>query len=224
MNLPEHLDEKNPFAVLSLLGGALRASVEKLPEDLTLMSERQLRHHIQPTNTDYSLRTSFWREYERVVKMGGDKLTAASIFNGVCSDAYFYQKFIKDPFRVAWLVTPLQTYLKEIEAVLVRGTERLWEIIEMDITYVDKHGDRQIDAKKASVVLDAIKMVENRAKGLAVQRNETKSVSVHMSGPKRVSVTGSSDDTLEARIKELQERVSGGDPHALGDVIEGEAS
>lgn len=204
----EQMDPENPLGLLALTTGSLRAAIEAVPADMALMEERKLRERINPTPVDYSLRTSFWREYELAVRNRDSKIYAASIYAGICSDAYFYQKFLKDTDRVAWLLRPLQGYMKEIEAVLVRGTERLWELVEMDITTIDKNGDKKVDPRLASVMLEAIKMVENRAKGMAVQRSESKNLNV-VAGPKQVLMGQPDEKTIDKRMGELYKKLHG---------------
>ena len=209
MTYLDHMDEENPVGVLSVTTGKLKEAIAALHPDLILMDERELRASIEPTNTDYCLRTAFWREYESIVRRNGPYLRAASFLKGVCSDAYFYQKFIKDPLRVAWLVRPMQTYQAEIEAILAKGTVRLWELMDMDITYVDKTGRKQIDAKKASVLVEVIKMVEARAKGHAILRSESKSLVGHV-GANPITVLND-QKALEARMAQLSKEIHGVD-------------
>jgi hypothetical protein len=197
--------------VINLLGGRLQEVVARVPEDLLLEEERSLCNKIRPTPTDFSIRTGFWKEYERVVKSGKTHMITAAVFSGVCSDSYFYNKFLKDEARVAWMLHPVQGYMREIEAVLTKATSRLWELVDMDITYVDRTGTRVVDPKRASVLLEAIKMIENRAQGMAVQRNISKSVVANVSGNQMVAA-GASSESLDKRIKELEEKASSPKP------------
>lgn len=213
----EPMDEQNPLGVVHMLRGKLKEAVQALTDEQQLEPEFKLRRRLEPTNTDYSLRTSFWRQYETAVKSGKNLITANMVFNGICSDSYFYQKFLLDRDRVAWLVRPMQTYMREVEAILVRSGERLWELVDMDVSaydfktgelLLDRFGRPQIDPKKGQLLLDVIKMTENRALGLAVARNETKTLHAHLTSPKRAAITGAETETLDARIQELEGRVN----------------
>jgi hypothetical protein len=68
-----------------------------------------------------------------------------------------------------------------------------------------------VDPKRASVLLEAIKMIENRAQGMAVQRNISKSVVANVSGNQMVAA-GASSESLDKRIKELEEKASSPKP------------
>lgn len=215
----EYLDKDNPFGVFSLLKGSMRQAIADLPDGMELLSERELRKQMKPTPTDYAIRTAFWRSYEETVSKEKTHMPTFMVFRGICSENYFYNKFLKDPWKVAWMVKPVQSYLREIESILLKGTERLWEIMEMDIMSVDKMTGREmVDSKRAAVLLEAIKMVENRAKGLAVQRSESFIAQANI-----VSKPVGEVDTvaLEDRLKELTEKVHGVPPVVDGEVSEG---
>lgn len=206
--LPDHLNTENPVGLLHVTSGRLREVIFELPEDLIFCTEAELKELVNPTSTDYSLRTSFWREYEAAVRGGhGAKMSAAAVYHGICSDAYFYQKFLKDKERIAWLIRPVQSYMNEIKAILVKGTERLWELLNIDITYIDKFGKKQTCPKKASVLLDAIKTVESRAQGMPIQRSESKSLAVHATAPQKPVVIDATDQQIDQRIRELSAKV-----------------
>lgn len=211
-HLPDHLNTDNPVGLLAVARGKLRDAVFGLPPDLVMCTEKELKEQFTPTSTDYSLRMSFWREYEAAVRGGpGSTMAAAQVYHGICSDAYFYQKFLKDPVRVAWLIRPVQSYMSEIKAILLKGTERLWELLNIDISYTDKFGKKQVCPKKASVLLDAIKTVESRAQGMPIQRNESKSLAVTVAAAdkKKPLIIDATDSQIDQKIRELSAKVLG---------------
>ncbi len=198
-------DESQDFSLTSFLSDRLRECVLELPEDLLMCEEGTLKLKAKPTPTDYALRVSFWREFERMMWRGSGKITCSSILSGICTDAYFYRQFITNPLKLAWMVRPMQTYQKEMEAILHRGTERLWELIEIPIT--NKKG--QVDAKLAEVVLKTVKQLEDRVKGMAVQRSEQRSLSVNVTTRSKATQSIDTMESLDARIKQLENEVDG---------------
>lgn len=177
-----------------------------IPDEIWEATEAEIRSLAQPTPTDYALRASFWREYERAMSQGTGKVSAQSVYSGVCSQQYWNSKLLKKPAKVAWLLRPMQVYEKELEAILHRGTERLWEIIDMPIT--DSKGRH--DPKRAQVVLAALKQVEDRVKGMAVQRQQKLQINVNEgSRETRIMAELESIDSVDQRIKELEARISG---------------
>lgn len=205
----DHVDADNPLSIMHMTKGRLNEAVNAVTDDLKMLTERELRRKLEPTAVDYSLRVSFWREYEAAVRERREYVMANSVIGTICSDAYFYQRFLKDPIRVAWLIKPVQSYMKEIEAVLFRGTERLWELMDMDITITDKKsGDRVTCPRLATVLLETIKMVEARAKGHAMMRSEMRSVALNLNAPQGVKANND-HNTLQARMKELSQALHG---------------
>ena len=159
------------------------------------LSEVELKSMVKPAPIDYALKTSFWREFQKVDAAGG-VVTSRDVYGGIATPNYFRNHILRNQFKLAWLCRPTQIYEKEVEALLTRGTERLWEIMEMDI--YDDHG--RIDVKRGGLVLETIKMVEQRAKGLAVQRVQSVNVNIEQ----RQRIASSTSDDIDKRIAELE--------------------
>ncbi len=204
-SMPDALDDSSPYSLVRMVSPALRQAMLELPEDLDDLGEGELRQLVQPTTTDYSLRASFWREYEKQVRLGRERIQNVDVFGGICSAAYF-TRLIGTPNKVAWLIRPMQTYKREMEAILTRGNQRLWELINMDLC----DPDGRINVRRGELFLKAYQEVGNRVKGMAVQRvkEDRRSLSAH------VRVTRSEDSPrqvprqslgeLRSRLKELE--------------------
>ena len=171
--------------------------IEAIPEAIAELSETELKSLVRPKPMDYALKTSFWREYNKAEACGG-VISFRDVYGGISTPNYFKSHILSNNYRLAWLCRPTQIYEKEVEALLNRGTERLWELMEMDM-YKD---DGTLDVKKGYLVLDVIKMVEQRAKGLAVQR--VQSVNVNLEGGRSVQQIPSTAEEIDQRIKELE--------------------
>lgn len=194
----------------SFVSEAVRTAISKVPLEYFELTEKELRGKAKPTPTDYALRVSFWREFEKVMLNGGQGvITNSKIFFGICHETQFYTRFLKLPAKVAWLVKPMQTYQKECEAVLARGTERLWELVELPI--YNKKG--LPDAKLAEIVLKTIKSIEDRVQGMAVQRQQRVQVNVGADSSPAALKGTESMDAIDARIKDLERQLKlGGQP------------
>lgn len=220
-------DGSDPKSLINMLTGKLRESVLMLKDELLLKSEGELRKAVRPTPTDHALRVSFWREFEKVMWRGTGNVQAKDVVGGICTEQYFYQKFMKDPRKVAWLVRPMQTYEKEMDAILHRCTERLWELVNIKIY----NGKGKLDARAADVLLKAVTQVENRVKGMAVQRSEQRSLNVNVQTRSKAVEGIETMSGLDNRIKQLEAEVNGEDSSddrgeegiGYGDVIQIEA-
>lgn len=192
------------FSLVSFLSDRLKRAVAELPDEYFMLSEAEMREKVCPTSTDYALRVSFWREFEKTMWKGNGKIVCASVYGGICSDVYFYKHFITNKLKFAWMIRPMQTYHKEMEAILHRGTERLWDLIEIPVKN-PKTG--KYDTRNAEVLLKTIQAVENRVKGMAVQRSENKTVAVHTVTTTKATQDLESMASIEARIRQLQKEI-----------------
>jgi hypothetical protein len=170
-------------------------AIDKMAPAVCELSEPELKSMVKPTPLDYALKTSFWREYQKA-EATGCIVTSRDVYGGIATPTYFKNHVLKNQFRLAWLCRPTQIYEKEVEALLTRGTERLWEIMDMDI--YDDYG--RIDVKRGHLVLDTIRMVEQRAKGLAVQRVQSVNLNIETQKPKAIAA----NDDIDKRIAELE--------------------
>lgn len=189
----------NPDPVEDLIqhvSDPLKRAIVNVPTHLIFLTEAELFRKVNPNPLDYALRVSFWSEYERVMLNGGRELiTAAGVCRGICPPNSFYN-MLKDPERTAWIIKPKQSYSREMEAILSRGTERLWELMELPIY----NSDGKPNADVARIVLQAIKQVEDRVKGMAVQRSMT--VTTQIQGSRTAAIESMED--LDKRIKQLE--------------------
>jgi hypothetical protein len=206
-------DKSDPSSLYNILNNHLQKHMDLVTEDLLMISEADLKSRVKPTPTDYALRVSFWREFERIMARGTGKVIPSGIYGGICSEAYFNQKFIRNIEKFAWMVRPMQTYEREIEAILYRGTQRLWELIDINI-YKDPERTK-VDPKLAEVLLKTIQQVENRAKGMAVQRSEQKSMNVNVNTDKPAIRVSNEAASIDKRLAELQNELKGVDPQLL---------
>lgn len=218
---PGTINQEGEHSLLNLLDHKLREFVAALPDDLLIMSDQELKNQARPTSTDYSLRRSFWREYEKSSWRGTGKIRALNVYAGICTDQYFYSKFLRNPKKLAWMVRPMQEYAREMEALCSRGNERFWELLEMKVT--DKLG--RVDARKAEVLLKVIAEVHNRARGMVVQKVDKRTLSVHVRTPaspvpKGAASTREIDDEIARMEGEILEAERTSLPAAPSEAVE----
>lgn len=209
------------LSLFTVLTDQLLDAARNVPDEYWRMTEAEMRSKSNPTPTDYALRVSFWKEFEHAMRRGKTKVSGYSVYRGICSAQYWHNRFLPNQAKVAWILRPMQAYEKELEAILHRATERLWEIIEMPIT--DSKGRH--DPRRAAVILAALKQVEDRVKGMAIQRQQKLQVNVNQPSQTRIAADLTSMDNIDARIKELEGQLSGGSggaPRALSEDHTGE--
>lgn len=188
---------------LTLYPTKLKSQIEAIPADYWEMGEKQLRKQAKPSLTEYEMKVALWGEIDASNEMGR-KISVYNIYSDVCSEAFFY-KTINNLEKLAWLMSPLRKYEDKAAAALEKATERYEELLSMEITTTRKVKNKetgqyeevtQTDPKKAAVLLATIKNVEERVKGMAVQ----KQISVHEKGPK--------DKKYEENMEEINKRLT----------------
>ena len=166
----------NPFSILNILNSdKMRERIAAVPEEYLNKSEEDLEKLASPSLTDELIRMRFWTEYDYCVQAGEPKLVAIHIFNGVCSEGYFYDTFLKSPEKLAWMLSYTKRYEETMEALLKVATRRTSELLGLSIKK-PRGGDW--DPAKASVLLKVIQMVDNRQRGMAIQKTIKGEVSI----------------------------------------------
>lgn len=213
MELTTQIEEDTSTLTLmereDLIPEKIRLRYSELPEELKYLTEQELRNNHTYTVTDERLRVAFWREIQKSMKTG-KHLIAKRVFSGICSEPYFYNKFLRNDRKLAWMLQPITPYESATSALLNMAVGRYEEIINMDITTIKKTAVRvdddgkpvfeylpQIDPAKANLLINVITKLEDRVKGMAIQ----KSISVKENAPSDKVV----DMNMEALDKKLEE-------------------
>src|ERR1035437_8789590 len=173
------MNQVAPNSAVDLISGeAFKNAVSKVPSDLWEKEESALRALAKPTKTDYALRLALWNEI-RLAQGNGQEVSAARVYTGICSYQHFYQNLLQVPAKLVWLLQPLKEYEESLEPLLIKIAERYSEILDMDVR--DSKG--RPNPALLRIQLDAMKTVENRLRGGAVQRTENKNLNVQIDDP-----------------------------------------
>jgi hypothetical protein len=208
------LDESNR----ELYSVCVSNAIDKInPEDL-LLDEGDIRQRFRATVTDHELKQAFWRELSLAQKQER-KMVDKNVFGGRCASSYFYSKFLKDVDRVAWLLHPISSYEDKLESILDSAISRYNDILKMDITCqksrLEPDGDTgkmkkvyyiDTDPRKALVLLQAIKNIEDRVKGASIQ----KQLQIRTTEPSKLDGESSDIDmkAVDDRLKELEDKLN----------------
>jgi len=201
-------------SAITVYSDKIKECIEAIPDHIRSMDEEELRKEIDPNIKLYQVKRSFWEEITRV-QGSGKRMIVAKVYNNIMGKEYFYD-MIKDAHKMAWIINPLTSYEDKTQAALDKVTERYDELINMPITshkkIKDKEGNdewiEEVDPKKALVLLQVIRNLEDRIKGTAVQRQ----VSVHTNKPGDTAGSGSGTLDMGAvndRLKELEHKLGG---------------
>ena len=195
---------------------ALLQRIQEIPKEYTEKSELELRKMVNPTVQLYEIKRSFWKEMDKV-DATGNRFVATNVYTDLMSKASFYD-FIKNPKKLAWVLSPMVKYELKTKAILDKLTDRYEELVNMEITTTKrkKNSDgeweeyEEVDPRKALVLLQVIKNVEDRVKGLAIQKQITIKATEPNTGSASLDM-----NTVNEKLKELEEKL--GD---VGPVVE----
>jgi len=97
-----------------------------------------------------------------------------AIFAGVCTKNYFYNKYIKNPTKIAWLLNPPTGYITKMEEMLSFGIEQFRDILDLPHLEMDSQGEiipSTINTKLLGIKAKIVAMVQERVQGAVVQKS-----------------------------------------------------
>jgi len=199
---------------VSVYGDTLREAIEAIPKEILDMSEEKLTAYLNPSFKLYMIKRAFWEEM-LASQESGTSMTAIRIFEGRVAKSYFYREILKNHHIMAWITQPLMEYEDKTKVLLDKAVERYDELISIDIKISRRTQDKDedgkwiyvddVDPKKALIVLQAIKSLEDRVKGASVQRQ----VSIHTKEPNGPGLRESSLNMskIDERLEELEQQL-----------------
>lgn len=194
------LDPLNERSLVNIVPDAVKDAIINIatnyPEFLDA-SEHELKRELQPDDADDGIRVSFWYEFVRAQDRG-TRMRIGEVFSHFISDRHFYQTYLPNPRKVAWMICRPANYMMSLEAALNNGKDVLTKIMKMNI--FDDQGN--IKTKEAGLFLKAYEMLDNRVRGSVIQRIEQKTLSAHLN-------LGGDDEEKLQRLKELEDKHGG---------------
>lgn len=202
-----------PRALINLVHPTVAAAMvraHQMDPDLFGLVERDLFKKLRasertPSSTDNRMRMSFWMEVDRAGNEGCD-IDTSRIYSPVCSKQFFFQHYLNNPSRVAWMLTPVVGYEVKMEEALDFAMDRMRAFLEID---PNPPGAKQPNIKLMELQAKIFAMIDMRLKGGHTQRTESKSLQVNISATEKqvAKVTQElSMEALEKRIRELDKR------------------
>ena len=148
-----------------------------------------------------------------IAKERNKKMVTKRTYAGVYKRDYFYERVLYNHLLMAWVTAPLVDLDLKISAALLLGADRYEELVNMDINTTKriKNEDnewitiKEIDPKKAMVLVTVMKHLTDRHLGLAVQKQVT--VNVTEPSLKDGDKAELDMDKVNERLKELEEKL-----------------
>ena len=199
-------DISNPRSIINLVPDTVREAILRVPDEYLAMTSEELEGEFKaagysPNITDKRMRIAFWLEYDRSQSATAKRMNMGYVYGGLCSRQYFYERFVKDKRRMAWILISPPDYKIATEEALLHGVDRLREILDMPIKVGGK-----IDAKAAAVILETVKFLDTRVKGAVIQKIQQANLNVNVDASERAAgqEAPESMESLTMRLKELE--------------------
>lgn len=195
--------------IANLASDGVKAAILNVPPHFFDYDEDEIMDRVKPSSVESALRVSFWNEYERCLNRKLTRMKMKNIYRGVCS-GHTFNATMKIPIKCAFLLKPVPHYNKYMESLLHIGLRNLTEIITMDIKDKGK-----VCPKKGELFRKTWEMIDNRMKGMAVQRAQLQAHMVQTEvkndivAVPNINAKDVNDkiDTIRDEIKELPEVV-----------------
>lgn len=189
------LGKSNTRSLINIMPRHMGDRLEELsfthPEYFT-RDERELEKELKPSPTLRRIKISFWHEYHRAQEKNRP-MYPAGIYGGICLPQFFHSAVMQKDLAFAWLLSPPTDYMVAMEEALVHAIKRVREVLDMPIDG---------NPKVAALMLKAMELLDARLHGTAVQRIESKNVSVQVTTPATKPLP--TPEELEAKIKQLE--------------------
>lgn len=185
-NSPTTRDE-----LVDYLTGEFKNSVLRLPEEILCMTIDELEANRPMSLLDYNLRKNLWDQIAIARKVPGHIIYPSDVYNKVMTSQGF-QRVIKNPYRVAWLMINPRTNAEKMAVQLNYGLERLGnEVLTM-----------ALNEKTYGHFLKAIEILLNRVEGPMLQRIQQTNLNANLNMNKPVEISNPTEAI--ARLDELK--------------------
>jgi len=198
----QYLRTEDPASLFSLLPRQIRERLLNINQEYLEKSDEELEALVKPPASLRMLKFRLWDTYasnlENLRPMDYDE-----ICKGVCTPAYLTRAISRNPAVVAWLISPPRKYEEAAEEALMYGLDRLREILQFPLW--TKEG--KPDTRAAALILNVMKMLDLRVKGLPIQKHEIKQHSLNITASAkevREISTATSMDEIERKLRALR--------------------
>jgi hypothetical protein len=176
----------------------LRRRVQDIPQTFFEMDEEELAANTPSgrfTAKETKLRLSFWREFYKAQESNG-VLSELAIVRGICSQRHFRERILTDPIKFTYILTPPPDYMLTLEETLGTLMHKLRDVADLPT----RDEDGKPIYKNIELMLKVFPHIDNRVKGAAIQRIESKSLSVTTN----IKDVPNSMEDIDRRIAELE--------------------
>ena len=183
----------NSLEKAAFFAGKFLEVSEKIPAEMWCLNEYELSQKFKVSSIDFLLKNRIVKLLSDAEKTGIRPIQTSLIYEEICSRQFFYFNVITNPYKVVWLLTPVQNHQDLIDESFYFCIKKVRdEILTMPVT-----------EKSAPIILKALEFFTNRSIGPVVQKIEQKSMSVNFDGSS-VARDALTPDDLQKKLDELR--------------------
>jgi hypothetical protein len=184
-------------SIVSLLNGKFQQAVLNIPDELKHLPEDELHSRVNPTANDWKLRQNFTNAVYDARKLNKDAITTTSIYEGIVSKPSFFEHFLPNPLKVAWIVRPVVEHTAYYNAIHREGLNKLFRMVK----------SLPEESKYIPLLAKLVETAGNRVHGPVVQRMQihSKNLNVEMDAKQLPQAEGQED--LSKKIEAMQAKL-----------------
>lgn len=203
-NNPEVLpfDPTDPDSLFHMVTEPVQEAMQKINPAWFSWSEHTMIKRFEIDDRAMRIRISFWDEYF-LAKDQGRPMMISRVWQGACSRRYWQDAILKSPKKLCFILTVPADYMMSMKALHYLGVARLSEIMKFPLT--NKEGKPNLTT--ADRVMKAFELIDNRVKGLAVQRMQVEQKSVSYNITKNADEVIETPKDLERAILEIERKI-----------------
>lgn len=177
--------------IAKMWSAKLGETLNNVSEEILVMTERELEQNFTPTTKDYFLRKQFWKKTRELQAQDGMIASVSEIYKNICTMQHFYNRVLKNPYRLVWILTPMKSADDMVEEAFHYAFNKVRdEVLNMEV-----------NEKTAPIILKALDLLMQRHLGPMVQRIEAKSMNVNMTADEMREISDVAD-----RFKQIQQK------------------
>lgn len=162
--------ELDEIPVKDYFSGKLHDSIVALTPSMLLRSEQSLSEEIVPTPLDYDLRRTFWKVIEEAKALKKTHIPTARVYEDICAPSYFFNYFLVNPVRMAWMIRPIENHTAFYEAINRAALQKLLDFVRTE----------PVTSKNAALIAKIAEMSANRAYGAVAQKMQIQSKNLNV--------------------------------------------
>jgi|GEM_PF-2981740 len=195
-------DVEDPDSLYHMVPMSVQAAMQDINPLWFSWTEQTVIRKFEITARDMRLRLGFWDEYF-TAKDQGRKMMMSRVYNGACSRRFWEDSILKSPKKLSFIMTMPGDYMKSMKALHYMAVARLEEIIKFPLRSKGKP-----NLLVADRVMKAFSLIDNRVKGLAVQRMQVEQKNMNVNINKDMNNIPSNPEDLAKEIADLEKKLS----------------